>query len=762
MRFAHLLLTALATLFFICATAQTDESKMDKFITKLMSQMTLEEKLGQLNLLSQGDFVTGEARNSGFEEKLRAGKVGGVLNMVGAERVLRVQKAAVEQTRLGIPLLVGFDVIHGFRTIFPIPLALSASWDMTAIECAAATSTREGTAAGINWTYSPMVDICQDARWGRIAESAGEDPYLGCMIAKAMVRGIQGDGFYKDNEHMLACVKHYALYGAAEAGLDYSEADMSRITMYNEFFPPYKAAAEAGAASFMASFNDVEGIPATGSRWLMTDVLRHQWGFNGFVVSDYTGVSEMTAHGVGNKQQVAAKAIYAGVDMDMVSESYLNTLEASLKEGFIDIKTIDQACRRILEAKYKLGLFQNPYKYSNPEREKNLLYTEANQAQAEKMAEETFVLLKNSDNLLPLKGNETIALVGPLADSHGELLGSWCARGDWRLTPSLREVMTEELAATGGKLLYAKGSNVYYDKKLNQHAQYPEFDSRSSEEMVSEALDIARQADVIVCAMGETANMSGESASRANIGMPDAQRDLLRELQKLGKPIVLVLYNGRPMALAWEKQHLPAILDVWFGGSRAAKAICSTLMGRNNPSGKLTCTFPQLTGQEPMHYNHKSSGRPLGNSQWFSKYRNNYIDVSPEPCFPFGYGLSYTTFEYGPVTLSSNEMTADSKITASVQITNTGQRDGTEVVQLYLHDKVASVTRPVKELKDFCRVNIPAGKSVTVNFDITIDKLKFYNYDLQYVAEPGDFEVQVGPNSADVQATTFTLKDCSK
>ena len=730
--------------------AATAGSKADRFISQLMAKMTLEEKIGQLNLLTQNDFVTGDAKNANFEAELRKGRVGGVLNMVGAARIRRTQQAAVEDTRLGIPLLFGLDVIHGYRTIFPVPLAMSATWDMDMIRQCASTAAAEASSTGLNWVYSPMVDICRDARWGRIVEGAGEDPYLGSCVARAMIEGIQGDGTFSGNDKALACVKHFAIYGGAEAGLDYAAADMSRHTMYNFFFPPYKAALDAGAGSVMASFNDVEGLPATCNHWLMTDVLRKQWGFKGFVVSDYTGVSELVVHGVAPIDKVADISINAGVDMDMISETYIRTLSEKQKD------VIDQACRRVLEAKYKLGLFDDPYKFCSEEREANNIYTEPNLQLAEKMAQESFVLLKNSDGVLPLKGTEKVALIGPMADSHGELLGSWCCMGDWRKTPSVREAMAERLDSS--RLIYAKGCNVYYEDKFNRNANYPEIDNRPVEEMRAEALEAARQADVVMAVMGETANMSGEGRSRSDIGMPNAQRDLLRDLCQLGKPVVLVLCNGRPMSIAWEAQNVSSILDVWFGGSRAASAVVSTLYGDCNPCGKLTATFPQTVGQEPLYYNRKSTGRPLPEGKWFTRYRANYIDVSDAPLFPFGYGLSYTTYSYSPVTLSANSMAPDGSIQASVTVQNTGSRDGVETVQLYIHDMVSSSTRPVKELKDFRRVPLKAGESQTVTFTLTPEQLKYYDYNLNYVAESGDFEVMIGPNSRDVQTSKFTLQ----
>lgn len=733
----------------LAAAETVSGTKADRFISRLMSKMTFEEKLGQLNLLTQGDFVTGEARNRDFETKLRQGRVGGVLNMAGAARIRRVQQVAVEQTRLGIPLLFGLDVIHGYKTIFPVPLAMSATWDMEAIRSAASVAVAEASASGICWIFNPMVDICRDARWGRVVEGSGEDPYLGACIARAMVAGIQGDGTFAGTDKAIACMKHFALYGAAEAGLDYAAADMSRHTMYNGFFPPYKAAVDAGVASVMASFNDVEGLPATCNAWLMNDVLRRQWGFRGFVVSDFTGVSELAAHRVAAADKVAESALAAGVDMDMIGESYVNTLTVQQKDA------VDKACRRILEAKYRLGLFDDPYRFCSEEREADSIYTEAHLQMAEKLARESFVLLKNSDGILPLKGTEKVALIGPLADSHGELLGSWCSRGDWRLTPSIREEFAARLDS--GRMIYAKGCNIYSDDRLNRNALYPEIDHRPVGEMRAEALDAARRSDVIVAVMGETANMTGESASRTDIGMPDAQRDLLRELCGLGKPVVLVLCNGRPMSIAWEAQNVNSILDVWFGGSRAARAVVSTLYGDCNPCGKLTATFPQVVGQVPLYYNRKSTGRPLAPGRWFSKYRTNYIDVSDEPLFPFGYGLSYTSFRYGPVTLSADTMGMDGSLDVSVTVENTGSRDGVEVVQLYIRDVVSSSTRPVKELKDFRRISLRAGESRTVVFTVTPDKLKYYDYNLDCVAEPGDFEVMIGPDSRNVQTRKFSL-----
>ncbi len=761
MRIGRFLLTAVitASAFTAMAAPPADKDKMDQFIDNLMGKMTLQEKIGQLNLPVSGEIVTGQAKSSDVAGKIRKGQVGGLFNVKGVENIREVQKIAVEQSRLKIPLLFGMDVIHGYETVFPIPLALSCSWDMEAIKESACIAAKESSADGICWTFSPMVDICRDPRWGRMAEGGGEDPYLGSEISAAMVKGYQGDDL-TDKNTIMACVKHFALYGAPEAGRDYNTVDMSHLSMFNNYFPPYKAAIDAGVGSVMTSFNVVDGIPATGNKWLMTDVLRDRWGFDGFVVTDYTAISEMIAHGMGDLQQVSAMSLSAGTDMDMVADGFLTTLEKSLKEGKVTMAEIDKACRRILEAKYKLGLFDDPYKYCDASRVKKDIFTAENRTVARKIATETFVLLKNENNLLPLQRKGKIALVGPLANTKANMPGTWSVAAASDKYNSLYESMKQSLAGKA-EVLYAKGSNLMYDAQREAEATMfgrEMRDPRSAQELLDEALNVASQADVIVAAVGESSEMSGESSSRTNLEMPDAQRDLLTALKKTGKPVVLVYFAGRSTVMTWEQENFPAILNVWFGGSEAADAICDVVFGDVSPSGKLTTTFPKNVGQIPLYYNHLNTGRPLEAGKWFSKFRSNYLDIDNDPLYPFGYGLSYTTFRYGDLQLSNNSMNERGKITASVTVTNTGNYDADEIVQMYIRDMVGSVARPVKELKGFERIHLKKGESRTVSFDITAKQLKFYNSALNWVCEPGEFEVMVGGNSRDVQTKKFSLQ----
>lgn len=743
----------------VTVQAQKSPQDMDRFIDALMRRMTVEEKIGQLNLPVTGEITTGQAKSSDVAKRIRNGEVGGLFNLKGVERIREVQRQAVEESRLGIPLLFGMDVIHGYETIFPIPLGLSCTWDMKAIEESARIAAVEASADGISWTFSPMVDVSRDPRWGRVSEGNGEDPFLGAAIARAMIRGYQGKDMSR-NDEIMACVKHFALYGASEAGRDYNTVDMSRQRMFNEYMLPYQAAVEAGVGSVMASFNEVDGVPATGSKWLMTDVLRKQWGFDGFVVTDYTGINEMIDHGMGDQQTVASLALNAGVDMDMVSDAFSGTLKKSVEEGKVSAAAIDAACRRILEAKYKLGLFDNPYKYCDVNRPKKQIFTKEHRAIARKTASESFVLLKN-EGVLPLSKKGTIAVVGPLANTRSNMPGTWSVAAVLDNAPSLVEGL-REVVGDRAKVVTAKGSNLIgdadYEKRATMFGRELHRDNRTDRELLDEALKVAAGANVIVAALGESSEMSGESSSRTNLEMPDVQRALLQELLKTGKPVVLVLFTGRPLVLTWEEEHVPAILNVWFGGSEAAYAISDVLFGDVNPSGKLTATFPQNVGQIPLFYNHKNTGRPLQEGRWFEKFRSNYLDVSNEPLYPFGYGLSYTTFAYSDIHLSSTEMSADGELTATVTVTNTGSRDGAEVVQLYIRDLVGSVTRPVKELKGFEKIFLKAGESRKVSFSITPELLKFYNYDLQFVCEPGDFDVMIGGNSRDVKKARFLLK----
>jgi beta-glucosidase len=731
-----------------------------EFVAELMAKMTLDEKIGQLNLPTSGDITTGAANSSNVAKNIEEGKVGGLFNIKSVQKIKEVQKIAVEKSRLKIPLLFGMDVIHGYETTFPIPLGLSCSWDMKLIERSAQIAAQEASADGINWTFSPMVDISREPRWGRVSEGSGEDPFLGSQIAKAMVKGYQGDDLSKNNT-ILSCVKHFALYGAPEAGRDYNTVDMSRIRMYNDYFPPYKAAVDAGVGSAMASFNEVDGIPATGNKWLMTDVLRKQWGFKGFVVTDYTGINEMVEHGMGDLQTVSALALNAGIEMDMVGEAFLSTLKKSLEENKVSIEQIDNAVRLILNAKYDLGLFQDPYKYCDENRAKTEIFTKDHRAEARKIASQSLVLLKNENRLLPLKKTGTIALIGPLADAKENMAGTWSVATNMEKSISLLAGI-REVAGKAAKVLYAKGSNLDYDpafeEKATMFGKTLHRDDRTSEELLAEALKIANQSDIIVAALGESAEMSGESSSRTNLSIPQAQKDLLQELLKTGKPVVLVLFTGRPLVLVQENETVPAILNAWFAGSEAGNAIADVLFGDENPSGKLTATFPRSVGQVPIYYSQKNTGRPLANEEGkFEKFKSNYIDERNEPLYPFGFGLSYTTFDYSNLKISSAKINFEGKTMVSVDITNSGRFDGQEVVQLYIRDLVGSVTRPVKELKGFQKIFLKKGEKQTVTFEISVEELKFYNSELKYVAEPGKFQVFVGTDSSTDNEVGFEL-----
>ncbi|MBG6188919.1 beta-glucosidase BglX [Flavobacterium sp. CAN_S2] len=731
-----------------------------EFVAELLSKMTLEEKIGQLNLPTSGDITTGAASSSNVAKNIEDGKVGGLFNIKSVQKIKEVQKIAVEKSRLKIPLLFGMDVIHGYETTFPIPLGLSATWDMKLIERSAQIAAKEASADGINWTFSPMVDISRDPRWGRVSEGSGEDPFLGSEIAKAMVNGYQQNDLSKNNT-ILSCVKHFALYGAPEAGRDYNTVDMSRIKMYNDYFPPYKAAIDAGVGSVMASFNEIDGIPATGNKWLMTDVLRKQWGFDGFVVTDFTGIPEMIEHGMGDLQTVSALALNAGIEMDMVGEGFLTTLKKSVEEGKVTIEQIDNATRLILNAKYDLGLFHDPYKYCDENRAKTEIFTKNHRAEARAIAAQSLVLLKNNNQLLPLKKSGTIALIGPLADAKENMAGTWSVATNMDKSISLVAGI-KDVAGKDTKVLYAKGSNLDYDaafeEKATMFGKTLHRDTRTSEELLAEALKIANQSDVIVAALGESAEMSGESSSRTNLEIPQAQKDLLQALLKTGKPVVLVLFTGRPLVLVQENETVPAILNTWFAGSEAGSAIADVLFGNENPSGKLTATFPRGVGQVPIYYNQKNTGRPLGNKEGkFEKFRSNYIDERNEPLYPFGFGLSYTTFDYSNLKISSDKMNYNEKVKVTVDVTNTGNYEGKEVVQLYIRDVVGSVTRPLKELKGFQKIALKKGEKQTVTFEISVEELKFYNSDLQFIAEPGTFQVFVGTDSNTDTKVSFDL-----
>jgi beta-glucosidase len=733
------------------------QAKKKAFVDNLLSKMTLDEKIGQLNLPSSGDFTTGLAKSSDIGKKIEQGLVGGLFNIKGADKIRAVQKVAVENSRLKIPLIFGMDVIHGYETTFPIPLGLAASWDMNLVQQSARIAAKEAASDGINWTFSPMVDISREPRWGRVSEGAGEDPYLGSEVAKNMVYGYQGKDL-ANGTNILACVKHFALYGAGEAGRDYNTVDMSHVRMFNEYFPPYKAAVDAGVASVMASFNEVDGVPATGNRWLQTEVLRNKWNFKGFVVTDYTGINEMVDHGMGNLQEVSALALKAGIDMDMVGEGFLTTLKKSLAEGKVTQAEIDMAAKRILEAKYDLGLFSDPYKFGDAKLAAKEVYNMENRNIARNVAAQSMVLMKNDNQVLPLKKSGTVAVIGPLVNNSLNMAGTWSVAAKHEKAVNLMQGLQENFGKEV-KFISAKGANIDYDAKLEDiyaaHGKKTDRDNRSKEALLKEAVDVANKADVIVLAIGESAEMSGESSSRTEITIPQSQVDLLNELKKTGKPIAVVLFTGRPLALTNIKDTPDAILNVWFAGSEAGNAISDVLFGKVNPSGKLPMTFPRSLGQVPIYYNAKNTGRPLDQKLVdkceYQRFRSNYMDECNTPLYPFGYGLSYTKFNYSDVTVSNANPKGNQTIQASVTVTNTGNYDGAEVVQLYIRDMVGSITRPVKELKGFQKVMLKKGESKKVTFDITPENLKFYNGDLKYDWEPGEFDIMIGTNSSDVK-----------
>lgn len=751
------------SLFILCllSAASCAADNMDQFVSKLMSRMTLEEKIGQLNLLPGGDVTTGAVMNSPVAALIEKGQLGAVLNIKGLDKIRALQEVAVKRSRLGIPLLIGLDVIHGYETVLPVPLAQACSWDPAAIEAGARMAAVEASAAGFNWVYSPMVDIAHDPRWGRVVEGYGEDPYLSSTMGAAAVRGYQGDltpeGGKKEPQ-VLACLKHYALYGATEAGKDYCTVDMSRLRMYNQYLSPYKAAVEAGVGSVMSSFNFVDGVPATANSWLLDNVLRKQWNFGGFVVTDYGSIGEMVTLGYGDLKASALQALRAGTDMDMCSNAFSKYLKEAVDEGSISMAEIDNAVRRVLEAKYKLGLFADPYRYCNAQRAKKDIYTPAHRQLARDIAAETFVLLKN-DGVLPQKKQGTIALIGPLADTRNNLPGAWSTGDDPSKYSTVKECMQRYLGAEAN-VVYAQGCNIYADS-VRQHAvEFGRPIQRGDDKaLFNEAMEVAGKADVIVACLGEMAEMTGESSTRTDLNLPDVQMQLLKALVATGKPVVLLNFSGRPTILSWENDHVNALMNVWFAGSETGDALCDVLFGDKSPSGKLVNTFPRSMGQIPVYYNHISSSRPVADGEKvFHKYASNYIDETNGPLFPFGYGLSYTKFGYSDVSLSDAQMAKDGKITASVMVSNTGNRDGDEIVQMYIHDRYSTILRPVKELKGFKRVHIAKGGSVKVDFDIDAKTLQYLDATGKPFLEPGAFEIMIGPNSRDVKTAELTVK----
>lgn len=724
----------------ICTALFAQKKTFTQRADSVLALMILEEKVGQLVQYS-GDWATGAAQGRPSEtsdELLKKGKIGSFLNVVSSEKTMKLQKIAVEQSRLKIPLIFGLDVIHGYFSTFPVPIGEASSWNPSLVEKSARMQAIEASSAGIHWTFNPMVDIARDPRWGRIMEGSGEDPYLGSLMAAARVRGYQGKDLSANNT-ILACVKHYAAYGGAEGGRDYNTVDLSERNLREFYLPPYKAAVEAGAGSLMASFNEIGGVPSSASKFLMTDILRGEWKSDAFVVSDWNSIGELIPHGVAkDRMQAAELGIKATVDMDMETSAYFYHLADLVKEGKVDIKLVDDAVRRVLIAKFKLGLFDDPYKYCNVEREKKTIKSKEIVDATREVAQETLVLLKNEKNILPLsKSLRSIALIGPLVKSKDNPLGGWSALGDSNDVVSVYEGLTQKLGKNV-KINYAEGCTIL-GKNKNGFAT---------------AVKAAKASEVVVVFVGEHRGMSGEANSRATLDLPGVQEDLVKELKKTGKPVIVVLMNGRPLTIPWLQENVNAIVEAWYPGISAGIVIADALFGDLNPNGKLTVTFPRYVGQVPIYYNYKNTGRPHDPTNHYTSY---YMDLENSPLYPFGYGLSYTTFEYSAPTLSKTNIKKDESLTVTVEVKNTGKFEGKEVVQLYIRDLVGSVTRPVKELKDFVKISLKPGETKKVEFTITPEKLKFYDINMKHVVEPGDFKVFVGTNSVDVKEASFTV-----
>lgn len=738
MRKTVIVIVSIGLMLFAACKKQTssEQTLIDNKVDSVLKLMTLEEKIGQLSLYTSDMDQTGAFIRKEYIQDIKQGKVGAIFNAYGAAYTRKLQAMAMN-TRMRIPLLFGYDVIHGHRTIFPVPLAEASSWDLGAIELSARVAATEAAAEGLHWTFAPMCDIARDPRWGRVVEGAGEDPFLGSLIAKARVQGFQGSDLSAVNT-VAACVKHFAAYGAAQAGRDYHSVDMSERMLRETYLAPYKAAIDAGAVTVMSSFNDLNGIPATANHFLMTEILRNEWNFKGFVVTDYTSIMELMFHGVAaDTAQASEMSINAGIDMDMQSGFYNQALEKLVKENKVSEKTIDEAVRRILKVKFQLGLFDDPYRYCNEEREKTTLMKPEFLEAAREVARKSIVLLKNDNNLLPIsKQTKNIAVIGTLADNKREMIGSWSAAGNWTKSISLLEGI--KASAPQANVLYAKGCNIADD----------------STQYFAEALNVAKKSDVVILAIGEAAYMSGEAASRSSLDLPGVQLQLVQKIHELGKPVVVVLMNGRPLTINWIGEKIPAILETWFLGTQAGNAIADVLFGDYNPSGKLPITFPRAVGQIPIYYCMKNTGRPMDVN---NKYTSKYLDISNEPLYPFGFGLSYTTFEYGEPMLNKKEMTEAEVLTVSIDVKNTGKYKGEEVVQLYIRDLVASVARPVKELKAFQKIELEAGQSKTVTFEISSKELSFYRADMSFGVEKGKFILMIGSNSRDTKNIDFML-----
>lgn len=749
-RLVLLLAVVAALALHACTSAPPSvASTVDARVDSLLALMTLEEKAGQLNIVVGDLFNTGPtvrtSESPKFDEQIRAGSITGIFNAHGAAYTARLQKIAVEESRLHIPLLFGADIIHGFKTVTPLPLAEAASWDLPLIEASAQLAAREATASGINFNFAPMVDIARDPRWGRISEGAGEDTYLGSRIAEARVCGFQGTDL-SDRTTLAACVKHFAAYGAPVAGRDYNTVDLSEQELTETYLPPYKAAIDAGVATVMTSFNELNGVPASGNDYLLRDILRKQWNFNGMVVSDWQSISEMIIHGYSHDSiEAGLQALHAGVDMDMMADIYIKKIPQLVREGKLSQIVVDDAVRRVLKLKYQLGLFDNPYRYSDTARERSEIRNPQNLALARDIARKSIVLLKNDNNLLPLtKSYRTVAVIGPLADNKEDMNGSWSFFGEAQHPVSILEGLRERFPST--RFVYQPGCELFTNETTGFAA----------------ASMVAQQADLVILAVGESAIMNGEGASRADIGLPGVQQQLVETIHSTGKPIVLLLLNGRPLSIEWIHQHIPAVVETWTLGSEAGHAIADVLSGDYNPSGKLPVTFPRHVGQVPIYYNAKNTGRPYTGNYTeplqTRMYRSRYRDVPNTPLYPFGYGLSYTTFQYTNLTLSKPVISSSDSLIVTVDVTNTGSYDGEEVIQLYLHDHAASITRPVKELKNFQKLMIRQKETRTVQFTVARRDLAFYRADKTWGTEPGIFTVFVGTNSADCLTATFELE----
>ena len=723
---------------------------LDGKVDSVLKLMTLDEKIGQITLFTSDWDVTGPTIRSGYANDIRSGKCGNIFNAHTAAYNRKLQEIAMKETRMKIPLLFGYDVIHGYKTIFPTPLGESASWDLEAIEKSARIAAEESSAAGLHWTFAPMVDVARDPRWGRCIEGSGEDTYLASLIGAARVRGFQGK--IGATNSLVACAKHFAAYGAAQAGRDYNTVDLSDISLWETYLPPFKACVDAGALTFMTSFNEINGVPSTANKQLLTDILRKKWGFKGFIVTDYTSINEMVNHGnVKDDKDAGEKSLNAGVDMDMQGAVYYNYLQKSLAEGKVSINTVNDAVKRILRVKFQLGLFENPYKFSDEAREKQVIFSKTNLDAARDIARKSMVLLKNNQQTLPLSINaKNIAVIGPLADSKADMIGSWSGAGDGNSCVSLLEGIKNKVPSAN--IIYAKGCDLENTApKMESSVASP---LRGGQQF-DEAIKAANQADIVIVAVGERGWMTGEASSRADIGLPGVQEDLIKALVKTGKPIVVVLMNGRPLTFPWVADNAAAILETWFAGTQGGNAIADVLFGDYNPSGKLTMTFPRSVGQVPIFYNAKHTGRPFDAN---NKYSSKYMDAPNTPQYSFGFGLSYTTFEYSNLAVNKKTFGFNEKLEVSITVKNTGNYDGEEVVQLYVRDLVGSITRPVKELKGFKKIMLKKGESKTVNFTLTSADLAFYHPNLEKKAEAGDFDIMIGGNSDDVKMVRVVLK----